>query len=270
MFEVAQSPDLLRQVGVGLPVRRPGDVDHALLVGVTDKLPVELGPAFGLDLPLKRTADVEIGARAEFLRDEVLRPIAHPAFDIVAVNHKIAAVIGAAAHDDMDMRVVGVPMIDGNPLQFGAEVFFRLPHQLAREPLQILHVGGVLRGHNEPEMMAVVLAALREILHVGVVGLRLEHFCALAVTGDTVAAKVVEVAGERTALTLVADHERLDGAKPRAAGDEAVGADAGDAATREVRSTARRDLAGARDTASGLLRGGERLGDEGQGALRSR
>ena len=76
--------------------------------------------------------------------------------------------------------------------------------------------------------------------------------------------------GERAALALVADHERLDGAEARSAGDEAVGADAGDAATREVRSTPRSNLAGARDAAPGLLRGGERLGDEGQGALCSR
>ena len=76
--------------------------------------------------------------------------------------------------------------------------------------------------------------------------------------------------GERTARTLVADHERLDGAESRAAGDEAIGADACDAAAREMRAAARGDLAGARDAAAGPLRGGERLSDKRQGALRSR
>jgi hypothetical protein len=38
---------------------------------VAGELAVELRPALGLDLTLQSAADVEIGARAQFLRDEV-------------------------------------------------------------------------------------------------------------------------------------------------------------------------------------------------------
>ena len=64
-----------RQPGPGL-LHRPLDgagvgVDDAGVVSVAHELAVELGPALGLDLTAQRAADVEIGARSQFLRDEI-------------------------------------------------------------------------------------------------------------------------------------------------------------------------------------------------------
>jgi hypothetical protein len=67
----------------------------------------------------------------------------------------------------------------------------------------------------------------------------------------------------------VADDARLDDGAARAAGEQPVGLDAGALAAPEARAIAGGDLAGARDAAAGLLRGGERLGDEGPGLLRA-
>ena len=44
----------------------------------------------------------------------------------------------------MDVGVVGVPVIDADPIQLRAEVFFHLPHQLARVCFQVGHIRGVL------------------------------------------------------------------------------------------------------------------------------
>ena len=70
----------------------------------------------------------------------------------------------------MDVRIVGVPVIDGDPVELRAEVALGVGHQLAREGAEVGHLGRVLRRDGEPEMMAVVLAALGEGPGVGVVG----------------------------------------------------------------------------------------------------
>jgi len=239
-----------------------------MFVGVADKLTIELGPAFGFGLAFKRAADVEIGARPEFLGDQVLGAVAHSALDVVAVDDKIVVVVSPSAHDDMDVRVVGVPMIDGHPVEAGAEILLGLRHEFSREPLQILHAGGVLGRDDESEVVPVVLGAIGEILGVGVIGFRTEHPRALAVAGDAIPAQIIEMSRKRAALAPVADYERLDGAKACAAGDKAVGANAGGAATGEVRAAARGDLARAGDAAAGLADGGECLSHEGLRALR--
>ena len=55
---------------------------------------------------LERVANVEIGARPQFLRDEILGAGAHTFLDVVARDDEILAVIGDAAHDDVDMRML--------------------------------------------------------------------------------------------------------------------------------------------------------------------
>ena len=66
------------------------------------------------------------------------------------------------------MRIVGVPVIDRDPVELGAEIAFGVGHQLAGEGAKVGHLGRVLGRHGEPEMMPVVLAALGEGLRVGV------------------------------------------------------------------------------------------------------
>ena len=100
--------------------------------------------------------------------------------DVVAADDEILAVVGAAAHQDMDVRIVGVPVIDGDPVELRAEIALGVRHQLAREGPKIGHLGRVLGGDGEPEVMPVVLAALGERLGVGVVGRGRRTSCASA------------------------------------------------------------------------------------------
>ena len=60
------------------------------------------------------------------------------------------------------MGVVGVPMIDGDPVQFGSEIPRDAGHQLTREGAEIAELASILRRNDEPEMMPVILAALGE------------------------------------------------------------------------------------------------------------
>ncbi|MNT87734.1 hypothetical protein D3C72_2281830 [compost metagenome] len=57
-----------------------------------------------------------IGARTQLLGDEILRAGAHAFLDVVARDDEVLAVVGATAQDDMDVRVVRVPVIDADPV----------------------------------------------------------------------------------------------------------------------------------------------------------
>ena len=169
-LELAEAPDLERMKFVGLAVGPRREVDDAGAVAVAGELPIKIGPALGLDLAFERAADLVIGARPEFLRDQIPRPIAHAFLDVVAGDDEVLAVLAHAAHEQMDVGMVGVPVIDGDPIELGAEVLFHLPDEVAGEGLEVRHLHGVLGRDDEPEMMPVVLAALGERLRVGVIG----------------------------------------------------------------------------------------------------
>ena len=62
----------------------------------------------------------------------------------------------------MDVRIIGVPVIDADPVELRAEVLLHLPHQVAGEGLEVCHLDRVLRRDDEAEMVPVVLGALGE------------------------------------------------------------------------------------------------------------
>lgn len=130
---------------------------------------VEPGPALGPDFVGEFLAQFDLGLRAEFERHQFLRTMADAVGDIVTGDVEDAPVIEHAPHDDMGMGMAGVVMIDGDPIQVRPEVGFHLPHQVAGEAAQVAHICGVLRCHDEPELMAVVASALDERLAVGFV-----------------------------------------------------------------------------------------------------
>jgi hypothetical protein len=107
-------------------VRERSEIDDAGLAYVSDKLAIELGPALGFDLTFQIALDVEIGPWAKLLRDKILRPGAHAFLDVVAGDDEVLAVVGAAAQDDMNVGVVGVPMINADPAS-GPSVRGRVP-----------------------------------------------------------------------------------------------------------------------------------------------
>src|SRR5690606_29584633 len=71
-FQMPQPPDLLRQVVVAGTVDARRHVDDAGLAGIPEKLAVERGPAFRLDLPDQAAADLVVMARPQFPGDQIL------------------------------------------------------------------------------------------------------------------------------------------------------------------------------------------------------
>ena len=151
-------------------------------------------------------------ARAQLQSYALRGPCPKAPADVIPADDQILIVVGAAPDQHMDMGMVGVPMIDGDPVELCAEIAFGILHQFAGEGAQIAHVLGVLRRDNEPEMMPVVGATLGEILSVGRVRGGVEHMGVAAVAGDAFAPQIGNVVGERggtKSRALVADDTRL-------------------------------------------------------------
>ena len=96
------------------------------------RAPDRAASSVGVDLPFERD-ESRVAAGTELQGHELLGAGAHASADIVAADDEIAAVVGAAAHHDMDVRMFGVPMVDRRPNRVGPEIALHLAHQVSGE-----------------------------------------------------------------------------------------------------------------------------------------
>ncbi|POF61468.1 hypothetical protein KMAL_29120 [Novacetimonas maltaceti] len=221
-FQSPQPSDLHDRERVWLPVRRRRHVDDTVLVRVLLQLTVQLGPAFCLDLAFNVAVYFLVGARPEFKRHQVLGASTQSLADVIPGYDQILAVLVLAPHDDVDMRIVGVPMRHGNPVQLRAEILFGLRHQFPREGFQVRHLSCILWSHDEAEMMSVILTPLGEFARGHMVALGPEQPGLLPVLRDTFALEIGEM-GTQGRPCAMPDHPRLDEGKPGAPGQETIG-----------------------------------------------
>jgi hypothetical protein len=90
----------------------------------------------------------------------------------------------------MDVRMFGVPMRDGGPIEFRAEIPLHLAHEIAGERAQIGHLESVIGRNDEPEMMSITLAPLGKRARVAVLPVRAEHAGELTFFADTLAPEI--------------------------------------------------------------------------------
>src|SRR3546814_10707065 len=136
---------------------------------------VETRPALGLDLARQRIGDVARAARSEFESGEILGAPAQPFAHIAAIDDKILAVVRDAAHEDMDVRIVGVPVIDRDPVEARLEILCHVGHEVAGEAPEVADLPGIFRPDDETDMMTIILAARCEVGAVSAVALRVEQ-----------------------------------------------------------------------------------------------
>lgn len=112
------------------------------------------------------------------------------------------------------MRIVGVPVRHGGPVQPRAEIGFHLLHEITGEAVEVRHLRRILGRDNEAEMMPVVPATDCKILCLHLLPIRPEQMRFLAVAGDAIAAQIGEVIGQRSrtcAAPGLSHHAGLDG-----------------------------------------------------------
>jgi hypothetical protein len=179
--------------------------------------PVEPGPALGLDFLFQGEANFLLAARPEFQRDAFLSPRSEAAADVFAADDEVSAVVGATSHQDMDMGIVGVPMIHCHPIQLGTEIAFGIGHQFASEGAEIRHLGRILGRNREAKVMPIILTSLRESLAVGVVRLNVEYPRVGAIAGNPFTFEIRDVLRKRRrakSLALMANDPSHDDDPP--------------------------------------------------------
>ena len=92
---------------------------------------------------------MSFAAQPQLLRHQVLGAGAHALLDVVARDDEVLAVVGDAADDDVDVRMLCVPVIDGDPFELGPQILLHLTDQLAGEALEVGHVRRVLGRDDE-------------------------------------------------------------------------------------------------------------------------
>src|SRR5579871_2472683 len=158
--EILKPLDLLlgpdaRRLGVRVEVLV---ADDAVLVGLALERPVDLGPLLAPDHPLARLQHLGLKPRPELPRRELLTSRPDAFTQIVAVDLKRTPVLPDAANQQMDVRVVGVVMVDRDPFELRSEVLFHSAHQLAHVIAKIQPIRVLGRDDDAPHQL--VAAAL--------------------------------------------------------------------------------------------------------------
>ena len=83
------------------------------------------------------------------------RPVTDSIRYILPGNDQIGPVRLPAAQENVGMRVVGVVVIDSNPLQLGVQIPFHPAHHLPHISRHVGDVSAAFRGDDQPEVMPV-------------------------------------------------------------------------------------------------------------------
>jgi len=175
--------------------------------------PVETSPTFGFDFLLQGRSNFQIATRTKFQRDTLFRAGSKSPADVVAADNEIPTVIGTPTDQDMDVGIVGIPVIDCDPVDLGAEIPFRIRHQFARERPEITHFGCILRRDDEAEVVAILLTSAGKRALVGHVGPRIEQTGVSAIARYAIPLQVSDMPGERRraeSISAMPDHSHLD------------------------------------------------------------
>ena len=126
-----------------LATDRP-QVDQAVVApGLRSEEAVEPGPAIGRCVLGQASGDLAFAAGTELALDQGFGAAAQTLGDIVAADDQIGAGIVDAAHDQMDMGMGRVPVIDGDPVEARVEIGLHGLDQVAGETPQIRYLVGV-------------------------------------------------------------------------------------------------------------------------------
>src|SRR5262245_7449880 len=133
--------------------------------------------------------------------------------DIIAGHDQILPLVISPANDDVGMRMPGVEVIDGHPIQLGVEITLHLGHQVANERLEVRKAGSLISRDDEPELVRVLLRPIQESTAIHVIAGRIVEATGGALAGHAVADDVLEmrscraeVAGSDARIARLDDH----------------------------------------------------------------
>ena len=98
---------LRSSVGAGSKIYNP-----IIPCSLTGKRAIELGPAVRLDLSVEIAADLKVAARPELKGGKACGAGAQALADVIPSHHQVMTVVALPAYDDMDVGIIGVPVLD--------------------------------------------------------------------------------------------------------------------------------------------------------------
>ena len=167
------------------------------------------------------------------MRDEITCARAQAGPDVVPADNKVGTVVRAAAHENVDMRMLGIPVVDGDPVEPRAEIARGPIHQLTGKAPQAFQFGGIIRRDDEPEMMPVAIAAFRECPAVCIIPGGIEEFTGRSIAGDTVLFEIADMSPKCARRPHATYDTRFDHGAAGAVVEEACRGDASRSAAPE-------------------------------------
>ena len=105
---------------------------------------IEPGQPFGIDLVGHLLAKLQLALWPKRPCHDLGGAVANTMRNIVAGDVEGLAVLGDAPNQDMRVRVTRVEVIDGDPVEVGAQVLLHLCHQVAGDGLERVELRAIL------------------------------------------------------------------------------------------------------------------------------
>ena len=173
------------------------DLYPAILAGLAFQRAIQASPPLLLHLALQGLLDLQLGAWPQPFGRQLGGAMTKTISDVVARDDEVFAGVVAPAHDQVGVRVVGIPVIDRHPFQPRAQVGLHASHQVPRVGAQVFQLGPFLGRNDEAKVVPIIGAALLECVQISFVGLRPIGPTRFAVAAHAVALDVAQVLGER-------------------------------------------------------------------------
>jgi len=169
--------------------------DASEFIGHALQASVKAGPSVGIDLTRQCPIDFALGTRAKFDSNPLRGAASHPVADIVLVDDEVAVIIGEPTHQNMDVRIVGVPVVDGDPVEPGAEILLHVGKQFAGESPDIGELACIFGRDDKAEVVPVVGTAFGEGTAINRLVTAAKQFGILPVPGHPIALQVCQMSG---------------------------------------------------------------------------
>jgi hypothetical protein len=193
--------------------RLPAERDAPICSGLPLDLAIESAHVSRANAGLRCAHLVARRSRAELARRELLAPRANPVPEVFARKAKSTSVVADTANSDVEVRVIVVVVLDGDPLEPCPEVAFHRAEKSARVAPKV-HPGAALRRDDElPENGIAGLLPARERRRYRDVGARHveAEASALAVRPRALARDIAAMRAPLAATQVLAEGH-LDGA----------------------------------------------------------
>src|SRR5690606_6648433 len=113
--------------------------------------------------------------------------------EIVSVDDKIIVQVILAPDDDMHMGMAGIVVIDRHPIEFRAKVGLDAAHQIAGVFGEVRKIGGIFGRNDEAELVAIILAAIKEGISISAIVGRRIKLAALTIVRGSVSLDVAQM-----------------------------------------------------------------------------